>query len=284
MGDVNGDGTPDIIVSLGAGSIPVVEVIDGTKLGQLQATGQIADSALLAVFFAYDPGFLGGVNVGAGHLQAGAADQVIVGTGAGGLPLVRSFTVSGGVAMQVAGPAGAFFAFDTRFLGGVTVAAADFEGSGTDQIVTGAGPGGVPLVNVYRSSDGSLVKSFVALVPTFSGGVSVAAGDFTGSGTPSIVVGFGAGGLPIVGTFRYSNLVAQQVFYAYDSAFRGGVSVAVGDGNGDKQADIITGPGRLTSNQAPARRVRAFDGMALAEVGGFDNPFGATFLGGVSVG
>src|SRR5262249_46018254 len=55
VADVNGDGVPDLIVGAGAGGGPAVEVIDGTKLGQLQANGQISPSALLASFFAFAP-------------------------------------------------------------------------------------------------------------------------------------------------------------------------------------------------------------------------------------
>ncbi|HEV8306360.1 MAG TPA: VCBS repeat-containing protein, partial [Methylomirabilota bacterium] len=52
-GDMNGDGTADIITGAGAGGGPQVKVFDGGTLG------------LLANLFAYVPAFLGGVTVGA---------------------------------------------------------------------------------------------------------------------------------------------------------------------------------------------------------------------------
>src|SRR6185295_2187339 len=60
--DVNGDGRADIIVAAGPGGNSHVKVIDGTKLGQVLADGQIADSALLASFYAF-AGFTGGVSL-----------------------------------------------------------------------------------------------------------------------------------------------------------------------------------------------------------------------------
>src|SRR5262249_13700038 len=61
------------------------------------------------------------------------------------------------------------------FTGGVWVGAADVDGDGHAEIVTGAGIGGGPHVRVIRF-DGSLteVASFYAYDPQFIGGVSVA--------------------------------------------------------------------------------------------------------------
>ena len=50
-GDVNGDGTDDIIVAPGPGGSPEIKVFDGTNGNTIRD------------FLAYDPGFLGGVFV-----------------------------------------------------------------------------------------------------------------------------------------------------------------------------------------------------------------------------
>src|SRR5207302_5817343 len=89
VGDVNGDGQKDIIVAAGLGGGPHVKVIDGTKIDQVQADGQIADSALLASFYAYDPSFLGGVYVAASDLNGDGKADVITGAGQGGGPRVK---------------------------------------------------------------------------------------------------------------------------------------------------------------------------------------------------
>src|SRR5439155_1681238 len=62
---INNDGQAELIVSTGPGGSPLVRVIDGTKLNQLQPTGEIADSALLNNFLTADARFRGGVNIAA---------------------------------------------------------------------------------------------------------------------------------------------------------------------------------------------------------------------------
>jgi hypothetical protein len=64
-------------------------------------------------------------------------------------------------------------------------------------------------------------------------------------------------------------------FLAYDSAFRGGVSLATGDVNGDRQAEIVTGTG-----PGQAAEVRVFDGQGRLLY--TFSPFGA-YDGGISV-
>ena len=57
LGDVNGDGDVDIIAGAGPGGGPHVRVFSGVDLAEL------------ASFFAYDPAFIGGVQVAAGDVE-----------------------------------------------------------------------------------------------------------------------------------------------------------------------------------------------------------------------
>src|SRR5262249_12860667 len=65
--DLNNDRVLDIVTGAGPGGGPNVKAIDGAKLGQLQSNGEISDSALIGQFYAYAPGFAGGVYVAANN-------------------------------------------------------------------------------------------------------------------------------------------------------------------------------------------------------------------------
>ena len=136
--DVTGDGVAEIIVGPGTGGAPYVRAFS------------LAGGAPTEVvsFFAYDPGFPGGVHVAAGDLTGDGVAEIIIGAGPGGGPHVRVFSVAGGTATEVAN----FFAYDLGFPGGVSVAAADVTGDGIAEIVTGAGPSGGPHVRVLDVS------------------------------------------------------------------------------------------------------------------------------------
>ena len=78
------------------------------------------------------------------------------------------------------------------------MAAGDVNGDGHADIITGAGAGGGPHVSVFSGTDLSILASFFAYDPAFTGGVTVAAGDVNGDGLADIVTGAGAGGGPHV--------------------------------------------------------------------------------------
>src|SRR5262249_25446415 len=65
-------------------------------------------------FFAYDPGFTGGVFVAGGDVDGRPGAELITGPGAGGGPHVRIFRSD-------ATELSSFFAYDLPFRGGVTV-------------------------------------------------------------------------------------------------------------------------------------------------------------------
>src|SRR5207248_14882 len=133
-----------------------------------------------------------------------------------------------------------FYAYEPTFQGGVTVAVGQLNGR--QVIVTGAGVGGGPLVKVFDGQTGQQLASFYAFDPKFAGGVNVAVGDVLADGKGAIVTAAGYGGGPQVKVFDASGALARS-FYAYDPAFTGGVSVAVGDVVGLGHPQLITGAG-----------------------------------------
>ncbi len=220
-GDINGDGKEESITGAGPGGGPHVRTFD------------VAGNPMSS-FFAYDPGFRGGISVGAADVNGDGVDEIITGAGAGGGPHVRIFSAGGN-------DMGGFFAFDPGFHGGVTVAGADVDGDGTDEIIVGAGAGGGPHVRVFRGN-GTEVNGFFPFPEGFRGGVLVAGGDVNGDGRDDIIMGAGAGGGPHV---RIMTIAGADIrsFFAFPQGFLGGVNVGAGDVDGDGRDDIITGAG-----------------------------------------
>ena len=140
-GDVNGDGTADIIVGAGAGGTGGhVKVFDGK-------TGELVRS-----FFAFD-GFAGGVFVGAVDLDGDGTDEILTGADAGSNPEVRVYGATDALRLN-------FLAYAPTFRGGVRVAGFDVNGDGRDEIVTGSGPGAAGDGRVFDSA-GQLLSSQV---------------------------------------------------------------------------------------------------------------------------
>src|SRR5262249_53443418 len=130
MGDVNGDGVPDVIAGAGPGAAAHVKVLDGRTFQEA------------ASFLAF-PGYAGGVFVASGDVNGDGFADVGVG-GDAGAPggHVQVFSGKDDSLLQ------SFLAFP-GFAGGVRVAAGDVNGDGKADIIVGAGPGAGPHVKVF---------------------------------------------------------------------------------------------------------------------------------------
>ncbi len=167
-GIVANNGPPSIVTGPGAGGGPDVRIFD------------TRDGRLVSEFLAYDPAFRGGVNVAVGFLPEAfggrvnfySAEQIVTGPGPGGGPEVRVFNGDGRLDSS-------FLAYDPAFRGGVTVAVvgpSDFGSPpyfGGQAILTGAGPGGGPLVGQWDSPALPAFRGYYAFDPAFTGGVFV---------------------------------------------------------------------------------------------------------------
>lgn len=200
-----------------------------------------------------------GAFVAAGSLDGVPVNgsEFVVGANAGGGPHVKPFRVNpvnGNIQELGVG----FFAYGSSFPGGVRVAMGDIDGNPAngEEIVTAAGPGGGPHVRVFHLNNDLTVSEpfgngFFAYTPNFSGGVYVATGDVNGDGKDDIITGAGPGGGPHVRIFTLANDKQSWTelggYFAYDSAFSGGVYVASGnvlseDPDAPVKDEVITVP------------------------------------------
>ena len=174
-------------------------------------------------------------------MNADGTPDIVVATGPGAAPIVKILDGVDGSDLAL------FLAYDPGFRGGVFVAVGDVNGDGYADVITGAGDSGSPHVKVFSGADLSVLYSFFAYAPQFTGGVRVAAGDVDDDGRADIVTGPGPGAAPLIKVFSGSGLVTLASFFAYAPQFTDGVFVAAGDVDGDGAADIITGGGASRS-------------------------------------
>jgi hypothetical protein len=215
-GDINGDGTDEIVVDAGAGGGPQVRVFN-------------QKGNLISQFLAYDKNFRGGVNVAVGDINGDGTDEIVVGAGAGGGPHVRIFNQKGNLVSQ-------FFAFDKNFRGGINVATGMIYGKPRNhqaEVIVAPIKDYAPEVRIFDGR-GNLKNSFLAFNQSFRGGVNLATGDINNNGLDEIIVAAGSGGAPHTRVFKLDDNPSVRSapilvggFYAYEEKFSGGVRVGV---------------------------------------------------------
>ncbi len=318
-GDVNGDRKADVVTVAGPGGGPHVKVFDGDTFQPI------------ASFFAFEPGFTGGLTVATGDVNADGLMDVIVGADRGGGPRVSVFAqlTAGGAFTRIAD----FFAYDPGFRGGVNVAAGVFTAGGKQaDVVTAPGRGGGP--HVRRFSAAALLAGRATVVseamvgdPNDRSGLFVSTGDLNGDKVADVITG-AASGDPVVRMSNGSNMApmgvmrnpftgqlaglmdpadplfatawtsptllngllppgaAPSALVSTDALAKPGVAagfmfgarVAAQDINGDKVADIIVAGG---PNDAPT--VALVNGADLSVIRDF-TAYTPSFFGGVFVG
>ena len=159
VGDLDGNGVDEIVTGTGPGGGPQVRVFSPT--GQLLYTPG---------FFAYADTFRGGVQVATVDIDGNGKYEIVTVPSVAGGPQVRYFDRFGN-ALE-----GGFFAYDAAFRGGVVLSGVDVDQDGIDEILTGVGSAGSPLVRVFSSDGGVIEQEFYAFAETFTGGVHVAHG------------------------------------------------------------------------------------------------------------
>ena len=114
---------PAIFVGSGPDQSPIVKAYDAE-------TGDLKFSLT-----AYESTFAGGVRVGTGDFTGDGIPDVVTAPGPGRAPRIKVF--DGNTGDLTSGPLSNFLAYSSSFDGGVHVAAADVNGDGINDVVTG---------------------------------------------------------------------------------------------------------------------------------------------------
>ena len=228
-------------------------------------------------FLAYAAGQWG-VNVASGLIQPGLDDSIVTGPGPGPPfgPQVRAFDRDGSPLGKVN-----FYAYGTLKYG-VNTAAPDTDGDSLDELLSGAGPGGVfgPHVRGWNF-DGVALTALARInffaYQTLKYGVQTGSGDTDADGYAEILTGVGPGAV-FSATVRGFDVDGGAVtplsrinFNAFPTTF--GVIPAGGDVDDDGYAEIATARGPGPSNDARLFGFD-FDGGPIGALPGFDaTPF-----------
>jgi hypothetical protein len=172
---------------------------------------------MLQSFFAYDSSVRNGLSIAAGDVNADGITDIITGAGAGGGPHVKAFD---GRSLELLS---SFFAYEATFQGGVNVAAGDLNGDGRAEIITGAGPGGGPLVRIFDSVPGRATIGFLAFIPQSTDGIDVGY-RLRKDGVPTLTVSE-IGGIGRINTYAGPKLQLIANLSEPEPGFLGGIEV-----------------------------------------------------------
>ena len=239
-----GSNPPAGFVSATAGAITAGGAANGTVQVLAPTNGTYATAGTIAVY----PGFPLTVRATTADVNGDGTPDYVNAAGPGGVPVVTVFDGKTGNLLAE------FLAFESSFTGGLFVAAADLDGDGKAEIVATPDLGGGSRVVAFSIAGGAATPraSFFGIDdPNFRGGARLALGDVNKDGTPDLLVAAGFGGGPRVALFDGKTVLGSHTklvndFFAFPEdaqTLRNGVFAALGDVNGDGNADAIFGGG-----------------------------------------
>ena len=223
-GDVNGDGSDDIVVGLGEGASRVF-VYDGE-------TG-----ARVANFKAYDNRFKEGVTVAAGDVNGDNRADIIVAPESGAQRVIvanAALLPTGGGKVSNAALLGNFFPLQPGFRGGFFVAAGDVNGDLRADVIIAPASDAAPNVRVVnglrlndRASSGrirgsALLANQAVFAQSFRGGIPVGAFELDLDGLAEVIVAGGPSKRQLLAVDVLSRVVELSRRLPFDGGSIGG--------------------------------------------------------------
>ncbi len=226
---------------LATNSKPYVTVLDS-------ATGTVK-----AKFLAYEATYTGGVRVATGDLDGDGLEEIITAPGKSHVPEIRVFS-------RAAGDGSSWYervefrllAYAAGFSGGVQIDVGDVDGDQLDDLVATPGYGAATtrvFLNQYDQNPAAPFAAtpsveFFAFGSAFTSGSVVKLSDWNLDGRADVVVGNAGGMRTTVRVFDVGGTpTVIRTFLPFAEAFRGGVSIDLGDITGDGVPDLIAGAG-----------------------------------------
>jgi len=165
-----------------------------------------------------------------------------------------------------------FFTYEEKYKPGSAVLTSDLDQDGSAETVVADSS----KIEIW-SKQGNKIASFYPYGEKYDKGINFVTGDVNHDGKLEIVTGTERGGGPQVRIFNWQGKLIHPGFFAYGKSFRGGVSVALGDLDGNGWLEIITGAGF-----GGGPHIRIFSGGGKLMNPGFF-AFDQKFRGGVNV-